>query len=97
LVVKMASGAGVALGVGVGVIVGVIEGVDVCVGEGVIEGVEVLVGARVGMGVSEAMIVGTGWVEVRVVLATDGAILLPQAARRLVDRKRNQKMRGKRG
>jgi len=96
-VVKMGSGSGVALGVGVRVSVGVMEGVDVWVREGVIEGVEELVGARVGFAVCEEKIVGTYRVGVSVGFLTDGVESPAQAARRLADRKKNREMKGKRG
>jgi hypothetical protein len=96
-VVKMGSGSGVALGVGVRVRVGVMEGVDVWVREGVIEGVEELVGAREGFAVCEEIIVGAYKVDVSVGFSTEGTKSPAQAARRLVDRKRNRKMKSKRG
>jgi len=96
-VVKMGRGSGVALGVEVRVCVGVMEGVDVWVREGVIEGVEELVGVREGGAVCEEKSVGSYKVEVSVGFSTEGTEPLAQAARRLADRKKNKRMKGKRG
>jgi hypothetical protein len=96
-VVKTGSGSGVALGVGVRVHVGVMEGVDVGVGEGVIDGVEELVDARVGFAVCEEKAVGTNKVDGSVGFSTEGTKSPAQAARRLVDKKKDKRMKGKRG
>ncbi len=95
--VKTGRGSGVALGVEVRVRVGVMEGVNVWVREGVMEGVEELVGAREGGAVGEEMSVGSYKVEVSVGFSTEGTEPPAQAASRLADRKKNRKMKGKRG